>query len=70
MDEKAQTSIEYILLIAGALIITVIIIAITKGFLVSPSYSSIDQSSDMYYNFTNCSALNSSEAAINQCLIG
>lgn len=60
MKEKAQGSLEYILLIAGVLFILVIVIVVVRTNVLAPANQNINTSSNVYQNVSNCNNLTSS----------
>jgi len=70
MDEKAQGSLEYILLVAAVLLIVVVVIVVMKVNVLAPGQETVRQNTGEYRNATNCSELNASEEAIEACLTG
>ncbi|MCL5011447.1 MAG: class III signal peptide-containing protein [Candidatus Marsarchaeota archaeon] len=60
MKEKAQGSLEYILLIAGVLFILVIVVLVVKTNVLNPTSQNINTSSKVYQNVSNCNLTSSS----------
>ncbi len=53
MDSKAQTSVEYLLLVASAIIFVIIAVAITRIYIFTPNLSDINHSTFDVKNLTN-----------------
>ncbi|MGB9576892.1 MAG: class III signal peptide-containing protein [Candidatus Micrarchaeia archaeon] len=66
MDEKAQGAFEYILMLAGILLIVVVIIMVVKSNILSPATGTVEQTTGQYQQTTNCSDLNAS--TLQECL--
>jgi|GEM_PF-2844865 uncharacterized protein (UPF0333 family) len=69
MRQKAQGSLEYILLIAGVLFILVIVVVVVKINVLTPSSGSINSSSSVYRNVSQCNLTSSSNySSISACV--
>ena len=55
MEKKAQGSLEYILLLAGVLLIVVLVILILRGNIFNSAKNNIDYNYNVYDSLTNTS---------------
>ena len=55
MDDRAQTAIEYLLLIGVAIFLVILVIALIKNFIVAPTLANAGNHTDLYHNLTNVS---------------
>jgi uncharacterized protein (UPF0333 family) len=53
MDSKAQTSVEYLLLIASAIVFVVITVAIVREYVYTPGLSDVNGTAFSIKNLTN-----------------
>ncbi len=52
-DDKGQGSFEYILLVGGAILFVLIVIAILRSGFFTPAANQTNQSTTAYYNYLN-----------------
>lgn len=54
MKERAQGSLEYIMLIAGVLLILVLVVFVIKTDVLTPASQNVNSSSSIYKNVSQC----------------
>lgn len=55
MDRKAQTSIEYLMLLGGILLVVVLVILILRGNVITSAQNTINANYNNYVGVTNVS---------------
>jgi hypothetical protein len=55
LDDKAQTAIEYLLLIGVGIFLVIAVAALIKNFVLTPTLATAGNQTDLYRNMTNTS---------------
>jgi uncharacterized protein (UPF0333 family) len=59
MDNKAQGAFEYVLLLAGILLIVILVIVILRSSVLNQANAQIRQNTNTIQQLTNCTQINS-----------